>query len=1291
MPVAPPDRDTGSRKRRKGPPTPRPKPQPVRVPPRKAADPTPEPARRGTARPNAPNRAKPVVAPKPTYTLPRSTKSPAATEGPRGKAEKFKRTPRYAQVVAEVYDSLDAQERARLRKATRGTLEGKIIQLRHIQQGYPTARLGEGAYTDAQRREVAGFKAGTTFKKALHEAKMAAAKREVVRRGGKDAITVDEPDPYILAAAGFHADFLDQLAGAPYKLLASGVVGGAATGVAAYHDPIGVPTKTLKQAGEAALALPGAAVETIRHPVKTAKESFESMEARAGEGFGERVKRIRKEGSLADIADASILIPGAGAAAKPIASVLLKTALPGAPRRLPTRAGRVISGGKVKPVKEGGLIRLVGGSTKDKVKARAQLRAVERAEAGKGRVDPLVRQAVEMNREAGEVVAVAQGRLQRKGKITREVAKARARGVFGLKRELELRTRTARKLHDRLKKPEKRAFYYGAVFGIRTPEQGIKVLGDLRTMIAEERARANWEPAGAEKRADMLPDIDAILAAPDEHFTPRLAATLDAITPDSLRAAREDPRLDLRQAELRRHDPTSEVLGVERGVLPPLPAGVAAELPGKGGVMLERPPELPDLPELPEQRFFPEAPEAHLARVQEAAADLDLATPLYFRSERFADEQGFGDRTVGGAGRMAEDATYKGSNLRRGLQDTGFDTYLRGLARNVKAKHNKRLVDDLLNEHVLAKYNADGTQNLLQIRDALTRDGVDLGAVGFWNPGIYRTQLAKLADDIPEELADAADSPANLEAFRAATSQASADLPGWKVIPIAAQRELEAQMTPSNAAGRAYDIAKGWSSRMILLTGNVPWLGAQVVQNMLGGAAGTGGRALLPTNWVGAWRNWRKLSDDEKGEIGGWLGLDATAADAHTRRMGGAGGQITKAYRTLHDWSGWHKGVARGRGPSVASLNPIQAMARADRAQNNASRIVIWHTLLKKENVKRLGAEMGHLDHLQMRAMAALGKDMGEARLRNDRDLLERMAEQTTKVVGDFATLTAFERKFLGRSMMFYPFVRFSTRLAFYTLPVEHPIIAGLTATIANMEAEDRKELYGADSLRWTGGKAYLGDGKAIDIAKLNPLGNAIFGALSEDRPSALIGIAPPFVGMLWNQASSEDYFTGKMQHYQGDPSKAYKQGVAHLPLINGTRARIAGGDVLGLSAGYRALRNMEINPAEGFRHDDELEGYQGADSLIFAPAPVEFGHTTAGAKLREKFAKRNEEVREGNDSWLAQFIPFLPENERDAARAREQIILEKAEKPKKKPRKGASGDYQFGGGGSSGYKFGGG
>jgi hypothetical protein len=293
------------------------------------------------------------------------------------------------------------------------------------------------------------------------------------------------------------------------------------------------------------------------------------------------------------------------------------------------------------------------------------------------------------------------------------------------------------------------------------------------------------------------------------------------------------------------------------------------------------------------------------------------------------------------------------------------------------------------------------------------------------------------------------------------------------------------------------------------------------------------------------------------------------------------------------------------------------------------------------------------------------------------------------KFMGDFASLTAFERKFLGRAVMFYPFARFSARLAFYTLPVEHPLVAGLLAQIGSIEAEQREELFGEGSLRWTGGKVYLPGDKSIDLTKLNPLGNAAFAALGENRPSALLGITPPFVGLLYNQASDEDYFSGSKQFYQGDPSKAYAQGVADLPLVSGTRARLAASDVLSLSAAYRALRDNEINPAKGFRKDPELEGYQGADSLIFAPAPVEFGGEDPDdiSKMKAAAARRNEAVRESNDSWLASFIPFLPENERDAEAAAERLKIQKRED---KPAKRRRSKLNLGGSSDNGFNFGG-
>ncbi len=1437
-------------------------PQPAARKPRKRRTPAPkytppasrsDSAQRVGARTPTPQRRKssPAVRPQ-TKTRPGGTaRTPAPsvrTEGSRPsnqtkKAEKFKRTRAYHEVVREVYDSLTSDEKHRLLAKTKGTYEGGILKRLHAGREINAALSGrhDSPYTDTERLVNDLFKAGGSlrpqtgkfvdagdrrFAVALEEGKKAAA-RAFVKQHGAEAVGVNEKDPYKLEAAGFTAPgVLDKLAAAPLALPISGATGAAATAVAAYHDPIGVPAKTAGQLKDITLALPSAAAEAVRHPIRTAEEGLSDVTSRAEQSFGEKVDRIRKEGAAADLADASIFVPGAGLVAKPALAAGIKLGLPGLPSHLPERAARVESGGRVRPVREGGIIRLATGSAKDKIRARNQEKAVRKAEQGGDPVDPLVRQAVDLNREAGHVVAVAQGRIARNAKLKRIVAKARGRAVYGLKHELHLKTEKVRKLTSRLDKHEKRAFYYGAAFGIRTPKQATDVLTRLRTNIREERTRTGWEPQGAERKADMLPDIDAILAAPDVHFTPKLAATLDELTPDSLRAGREDPRLELRQANLRRYAPLAETYGLERGVLEDRRAGAAPgsvsieskvvtpeefgaayqraaegergdyltdytpeerqthtlllspdglagaavkpdgdivnvfRLPGApkgagaamvreairhGGYKLDAtgsklrkfyeglgfkvyrtekwdekygpdpgdsdisylqlpaPPSearsrtadlaapgaalgqavanvgLGEVP-VPAMRLVDESADEFLARVRQHMKGEGLAKPLYFRSERYADDPGYGDFTVGGKNRMPEDAAYRGENLRIGLQDTGIDVYLRGLTRNIKAKHNKRLVDDLLMEHVLAKYDRPN-QSLRALKDAIRRDGVDERAVKYWNPGIYQTQLRALRDaDVSGDHLEADVSESNLEAMRAATNPAAAETPGWKVLPAAAYRELEHEMTPSMVPGRAYDVGKGWMSKMILLTGNVPWLGAQVIQSALGATAATGGRALMPHNWVGAYKRWNKLTDDQRAEVGGFLGVDATASDTATRRMGGAGGTVTLAWRTLHDWGGWHKGLAKGRGPSVADFNPIQAMARLDRAQNNAARITVWHTLQKREGVKRLDASATALHKAENRIMAVLGREHGEANLAKDRALLEQHADHLIKFMGDWASLTAFERKFLGRAVMFYPFVRFATRLALYTLPVEHPMVGGLVATLGRLQAEDLQELYGDDELRWIGGLVPVGGGKAVDLAKLNPVAAPWIAALGENRPAALLGVAPPFVGALYNQLSDTDYFTGAAQHYQKDPSKAYAQGFSKLPLTSATRGLAAANDLLSLSAGYRAAAHMDINPAKGFHEDPALEEYQGVDSLIFAPKPVKFGGDTADSKAKEKIYSAREERREAADSWLAQFIPFLPENDDQAQRQREEAQLEKIDEPAPKRKAKGGGGYKFGG-----------
>jgi hypothetical protein len=341
---------------------------------------------------------------------------------------------------------------------------------------------------------------------------------------------------------------------------------------------------------------------------------------------------------------------------------------------------------------------------------------------------------------------------------------------------------------------------------------------------------------------------------------------------------------------------------------------------------------------------------------------------------------------------------------------------------------------------------------------------------------------------------------------------------------------------------------------------------------------------------------------------------------------------------------------------------------------------------MKKAEVKKLAEDSGKLYGIQERVMASLGKDNSGLDLARDRKLIEEHGEAVTKFLGDFASLTAFERKFLGRGFMFYPFVRFSTRVALYTMPIEHPMVGGILAEIGNMEAEQREELFGEGSLRWTGGKIYLPGGKAVNFTKLNPVGNAALGALQEHRPAALLGVMPPFVGAMYNQLSDEDYFTGSRQLYEGDPSKAYAEGVGDLDLGDPTRLRIAASDFLGLSSAYRGLNRMGINPAQGFQHDPALEGYQGADSLAFSPRPVKFkGEGSKEQKLKSAAAKRNEAVRQSNDTWLQQFIPFLPENENDAERHRQQLLIDAEHNRPKTGNRKKSGGFGSGGGGGFG------
>jgi hypothetical protein len=361
-----------------------------------------------------------------------------------------------------------------------------------------------------------------------------------------------------------------------------------------------------------------------------------------------------------------------------------------------------------------------------------------------------------------------------------------------------------------------------------------------------------------------------------------------------------------------------------------------------------------------------------------------------------------------------------------------------------------------------------------------------------------------------------------------------------------------------------------------------------------------------------------------------------------------------------------HTGVAGGSGPSISQLNPLELMARADRGQNNAFRLLTGYSLAKREAVKRMGQNMGRADRAQLAITNIMQMPPREQlrALAKDQEVLEEHADAITDLMGDYTTMTAFERKALNRAVMFMPYLRYSLRLLFWTLPAEHLAMTGLLAELGSMKADELAELFGEDNLPWNSGKLYFdsdGDLKSIDLRKANPILNAPIEAVSRGMGSQLVGVAPPWVGWIFDQLAMEAGFSGKDWKVHGRATPYNFD--AGLPWQ--TRARIAFDDTAGIFFPYRVAERLT------------QEGPQGDDSFLFSERPTVYKDTTRLAELQRKFGQRRERFEEEHESLIGELFPLLPEPDRSAAEAREERILDRADRPARKRPNGYFGTTQ--------------
>jgi hypothetical protein len=1132
------------------------------------------------------------------------------------------------------------------------------------------------AMGDRQTKLIDRFKDADQYRAALKEA---FAHRPVPKSVKAHDVDLYEADRDKLLAAGFKPEgVLDKIAAAPGRYGYGALVSGFAVADATAHDPVGVPLKTAKQGVLAVTSIPGGLYDLATDPVHTVKEGVKAFGERSTMPYDERVKLIRKEGGFDFASDAAVVLGGASSATR-----LLRHG------KGVSRAELRVSGGTALQQRGShGLIVQAAQNALDRKRGAALERELAEAERTGAGMDAVRREAALANRKAGrivEVVGPGNKIRQRRG-----VAKLRGRGVHRLRADQGRRIKAARQEINRLDKHEKRALWYAAVLGVKTADQARELLPRLAEKIKAYRKEHGIQVKGGLKRSDMLPDIEAILKNPEAHFTGKLSDVVEALRPDSLRAGREDPSFTAETAVRRRYSPQADLLDVAQGAIPGRDIKLknggdaykvlgltrdASQVEVKAAYNRLAREFHPDVNKSPDagnrMKAINEAYEAlggepnrahynpdetnlqHAQRVAAEARVRGLSTPLYFRSERHVGPRDFAAYALGGGrGAMKADKRYQGKNLIAGLQDTSGEAYLTGLARNIKRKHSWKLAADILDAHAIKSLAPSVGLPLKALRAKAVEDGVDLSSVAFVNLGVFRRAAQRIDDDhhaedvgLPEEF--------NARQIGDALNEAAVDgdtLPpdhlaqthGWQAVPITVMRELEAQTRPSSAAARMLlDIPKAKASRAILLAGNVPWLAFQVAGNAAMATAATGGRALNPANWVGAARLWRELNHHERDEVNSILGLDVTGSDSHQTKLGAAvsgGGRpaaLVNAYRTFKAHPVFHTGVAKGRGPSVSSLNLFEAMARADRGQTNVFRAVAGFSKMKKQVVREMGKNMSKADRAQLKITSILMKPPGEQfrALIKDKQALEQMAESVADFMGDYTSLTSFERRVLGRATMFYPYTRYSLKLLFWTMPTRHPAVLSVLAELGQLRADELEKLFGSDQLPWNAGTIYFGhDGnvRSIDLKRAHPALNALLSAAGAENPGQLVGILPPYVGWAVDQATHRNNFKDKDWTVLG---RAAGFGMKHKDFSVETRSRILLNSAISL---YFPKREVEKLVSGGQPLGD--------DSLLWDLRPTHYKGTTKVAKLKAQVAEKHAAFEAANESLIGDLIPLLPQ-----------------------------------------------
>lgn len=758
-----------------------------------------------------------------------------------------------------------------------------------------------------------------------------------------------------------------------------------------------------------------------------------------------------------------------------------------------------------------------------------------------------------------------------------------------------------------------------------SPESVIRLVREnereLSAALKESRAlRSRGEMATLER---IIGNADELAAST------RLKAFQEAHLGRSKRLEVADPAFQSDTALVRRYGPQGEFLGIENPVRKARDEIEAMRrrkeiTPERAASMLAK-----------VDREAPERLREWVGQVKTAADEAGLPEPAYFRHQRDSRLR-LGLRTVGNI--KSATAIPRQSELRlfkQGKATTHPGVLLEGVGANIKRKHQWNAVGNVFDKYTYPWARNKSAREIIEAIHAKELDPNDFllidtkkyrqiekavspeGDAAGYDPSLHQA-LTEAVTPIAGKGKGAIKSVEQLLAENKAETEKWLNTKGFALVDKGVGDELLAGASPPGAVGRVFGKVQGIQSAAILGL-NPSWLMMQVAANTL--ATTFGNRGALADVLKGS-RLYKQLSKAERDQLDTFGGIGVF--EAHTGQHIGSVIESNRV-RAARQMGATRVGVA------LSQVSPTTLMFRADDAQNRAFRRGVLTNRLKREAFRRIRQDSGRMAEAMARVEQLLKLGPTDSVFKQIRNVLEnpkdveRLAESVNNVLGDFTRYTVRERRTLKNYVMFYGFLRYALKTAFYTMPVRHPIMSSIALKLGQLHVEEVKDLLGGDSAPWAYSRIFFagknGELKSVDLGRINPVTSPLTELVTEG-PKAALGLTSPMLQAMADQVYGGVGFEGGRGFKVGGSAEENR----NPDLVS--RTRIFANQIGESAFPYRLGKALT-----------EDGGRQGDDSLLFSPRPIRF--KTAEAIARNE--QRKQRAGSKFDILLQQIFPVIP------------------------------------------------